>query len=573
MPTDVLRTVFLLDDQYSAGAKKATAATQGLATAFGSGVGSGLAKAASFALAELDSGTPVLGEIVSVIKSATIAAVGFGSELVGMSADAMKTAGDFEALKLGLQVYAGSAEATEKQLMRLREVARLPGLGFREAIEGSVRLQAVGADARLAERALMAFGNAVASSGGGKEQLDGVILALTQIISKGSISAEEINQIAERVPQIRKVLKDTFGTADTEALQGMGISAEDFVMKVIAAFEKLPKAITGAKNAFENIGDVSDRIVVQIGDALNKALLPALNDIGGFFDYLENVKVFDTIVTGLLTATNNASAFAGSLRSAVGSAEDVSNAFGGIASGPLSFLGESTDFGDALVRAASIVVGEFIKLPAIFEAVMTIIDENMARIRGFINQVIDLVNSIIDQINEGLHIKTNFKFMGMNTPWGLDTSTPAKEEKDKILKFAKIGDDDQRRASPGERRLKDAIDEGNAYANQFYTGYRNWKQSDEVANDKSPGGFVAVSAAVRTANATEKMSESMEKLSEQLLGGSSLAKQAVSARNIGRATGRASGDPDLDQGFAAIERAFQRASGMASAANRRAGAY
>lgn len=194
--------------------------------------------------------------------------IGVSAPLAALGVAAVKADADLEALRMGLIAVSGSAAAADKQLARLAEVAKLPGLGFREAIHGSVNLQAAGFSAQLAERALKAFGNALASVGRSKAELDGVIVALTQIQSKGKISAEEINQLAERLPQIRAAMKAAFGTADTEALQKMGISAQEFAEKIISYFEKLPPVTGGVKNAFENIRDAAERAMAEFGAAL-----------------------------------------------------------------------------------------------------------------------------------------------------------------------------------------------------------------------------------------------------------------------------------------------------------------
>jgi tape measure domain-containing protein len=205
-----------------------------------------------------------LGSTLSL--GVTLPAIALGTSLV-------KTAANMEALRKGLDSVATAADPTSKQLERLKEVAKLPGLGFEEAIQGSVRLQSAGFSANLAERSLKAFGNALATVGRGKAELDGVALALSQIASKGKISAEEINQLAERVPQIRRVMKEAFGTADTEVLQKAGIGAEEFVSKVVTQLEKLKPVAGGTKNAFENLSDA----VTVAADRIGQRLLPTVN--------------------------------------------------------------------------------------------------------------------------------------------------------------------------------------------------------------------------------------------------------------------------------------------------------
>jgi tape measure domain-containing protein len=197
----------------------------------------------------------------------TLPALALGKSLI-------TTAANMEALRKGLDSVATAADPTSKQLERLKEVAKLPGLGFEEAIQGSVRLQSAGFSANLAERSLKAFGNALATVGRGKAELDGVALALSQIASKGKISAEEINQLAERVPQIRRVMQAAFGTADTEVLQKAGIKAEEFVTKVVTELEKLKPVSGGTKNDFENLSDA----VTQAADRIGTRLLPTVKE-------------------------------------------------------------------------------------------------------------------------------------------------------------------------------------------------------------------------------------------------------------------------------------------------------
>lgn len=211
-----------------------------------------------------------LGRTLATSVSAPLFALGF---------QAVKVARDMDSLKRGLTAVAGSSEEAEKQLVRLKEVAKLPGLGFQEAIEGSVRLQAAGINARLAERSLMAFGNALATVGKGKAELDGVTLALSQIQSKGKVSAEEINQIAERVPQIRKVMIQAFGTADTEILQKAKLTSQEFIETVVGALEKLPKVTSGVQNDFENFQDTINAGLNELGKAVLPPLTKAMKDL------------------------------------------------------------------------------------------------------------------------------------------------------------------------------------------------------------------------------------------------------------------------------------------------------
>jgi len=233
-------------------------------------------------VAELTAKISVIGEAAAV---RALQRVGSSARSVG---EAIRTAADatrlFEAAQAsfatvtgieaakaydsqvrGLAAYSRNAEELQAQLARLQEIAKLPGLGLKEVRQGVLQLEAAGISAQTSERALMAFGNALALVGRGKSELDGVILALGQIASKGQISAEEINQIAERVPQVRQALVTAFGTASTEAIQKMGLSANDAITRIISAMEQLPKATGGAITTFENLQDAIERAFLPIG--------------------------------------------------------------------------------------------------------------------------------------------------------------------------------------------------------------------------------------------------------------------------------------------------------------------
>jgi tape measure domain-containing protein len=181
----------------------------------------------------------------------------------------------FDSQIRGLAAYSRNADELQNQLGRLQEIAKLPGLGLSEVRQGVLSLEAAGLTATLAERSIKAFGNALALAGRGKAELDGVILALSQIASKGALSAEEINQIAERVPQIRQVLVQAFGTASTEAIQNMGMTATDAIGKIITGLEQLPKAAGGIQNTLDNLSDLFDQAVLPIGRGIGDMLIAA----------------------------------------------------------------------------------------------------------------------------------------------------------------------------------------------------------------------------------------------------------------------------------------------------------
>lgn len=172
---------------------------------------------------------------------------------------------EMQSLKMGMSAVMKSSSLAASEMERLKEVAKLPGLGYSEAIRMSISLQSAGFSADQARESMKAFGNALATVGKGKADLDGVGLALTQIMSKGKVSAEEINQIAERVPQIRIAMQDAFGTANTEMIQAMGLTSSQFIRGVTEELGKLKTVTGGLKNDSENLSDAWFQLKANIG--------------------------------------------------------------------------------------------------------------------------------------------------------------------------------------------------------------------------------------------------------------------------------------------------------------------
>lgn len=192
--------------------------------------------------------------------------------IAGIGAASIRAAGDIEALEKGLEAVLPAGASAADELDRLRKIAELPGLGFEQAVRGSVRLQAVGFNADQAASALNAFGKVVATTGGTAQELDSVVRQITQINAKGRILAEDLGVIQENAPAVSIALQDAFGTTNVEAIRATGISAGEFTKRLIEAVnssEKFAKVNGGLKNAIENVG-ISTRIFLSdIGRQIN----------------------------------------------------------------------------------------------------------------------------------------------------------------------------------------------------------------------------------------------------------------------------------------------------------------
>ncbi|NBT32239.1 MAG: hypothetical protein EBT13_10180, partial [Rhodobacteraceae bacterium] len=223
----------------------------------------------------------------------TLNAIGF----TYLAKQAVEVVGKFDRMERGMTTLEGSADGARRRLDELREASKFPGVDFAQAVQGDIKLRSVGVSAEMSKNAIIEFGNALSLAGGTSADLDGVILALTQIISKGKVSAEEINQIAERVPQVRRVMQEAFGTADTEALQKMNIGAEEFVNTLIQGFAKLDRASAGLDEKFADITTTIETATNALVKGLVGEGTAGLSDLSSAVQ--DNLSLFESLGSGL----------------------------------------------------------------------------------------------------------------------------------------------------------------------------------------------------------------------------------------------------------------------------------
>ena len=230
------------------------------------------------------------------------AIMGIGKAFVDLTKAAVDSYKTFETNISALAIYNTSIQSTAAQLQRLRTISLQPGLSLDQVLKGVTYLEAAGFSAQVSEKAIKLFGNALALAGKGAEDLAGVQLALGQIKSKGVISAEEINQIAERVPQVRKAIADAFGTANTKELQNRNIPATEFITKILKQLEKLPKAPQTFASTLKNMADAFKYAAIIIGRGFADIFAQGngFNLMGQFFNNLKELALeFSSVLSGI----------------------------------------------------------------------------------------------------------------------------------------------------------------------------------------------------------------------------------------------------------------------------------
>jgi tape measure domain-containing protein len=202
--------------------------------------------------------------------SSKINVIGGGLKMVGGSAAAMgksmfSAEASFENLVRGLSSTSDGSETLREELEALREVAKMPGLGFREAIQGATALKGAKLSAAEAREALVAFGNALTNAGKGKAELNDVLMSIQSMISTGQVDMENLKEIATRIP----------GFLELAARVPKG-NALEWVRGIIKELKQLPQAAESAQDKVDNFKDALDQKRIGMTGGKTAGIIGAL---------------------------------------------------------------------------------------------------------------------------------------------------------------------------------------------------------------------------------------------------------------------------------------------------------
>jgi tape measure domain-containing protein len=224
-------------------------------------------------LRDIIAGTAAGELLADGIKSAAQAMVGLGVQSI-------KLANELEQNKVAFTTMLGSAEKADAFLRDLSQFAASTPFELRGLTDSSKRLLAFGFDAQSILPIMNSVGNAVAGVGGGKEVLDGVTLALGQMAAKGKVSAEEMNQLAERGIPAWKLLAKEIGVSQPQAMKMAekgAIDANTAIVALVNGMNKqfpdmMKKQSSTLGGALSNLQDSADQALTRIGESLKKNL-------------------------------------------------------------------------------------------------------------------------------------------------------------------------------------------------------------------------------------------------------------------------------------------------------------
>ena len=206
---------------------------------------------------ELGDTSGALSTLWSGAKSAAIPILGVGAAALYAGKACLDATVQMDRLNKSYQSIEGSAGLAQEKLDFVYKTSQELGLSFVSTAE-SAKIFFAAAKGTTLEKDMDRIFKSVSQAGTAlslsTEQMGGVFLAFTQIISKGRVQQEEILQIAERFPGTYQMVADALGKSTTELVDFIAkgnVTANDLLPKLADQFEN--KFAVAAENAANGI--------------------------------------------------------------------------------------------------------------------------------------------------------------------------------------------------------------------------------------------------------------------------------------------------------------------------------
>lgn len=165
----------------------------------------------------------------------------------------------YSGAQIGFSTLLGDS-AGQQMMDDLDQFAKETPFGTSDVIAQTQRMLAMGWDAENIIEDMRIIGDAAAATGKGTQGLDQIVLALAQIKSKGKLSTEELNQLAEAGISAKRYLAEGLGYGSGD--EGLMKLSKDLEAGAIYSDEAL-QAIMGGMQEYAGMMDATANETVQ----------------------------------------------------------------------------------------------------------------------------------------------------------------------------------------------------------------------------------------------------------------------------------------------------------------------
>lgn len=194
----------------------------------------------------IDYATRPLRSIKNMLFSIKTLAVAIGAGLIGRQviSKPLQLADAYSSAKIGFSTLLGDKQG-QKMMNDLDAFARKTPFKTSNTIAQAQKLIAMGWDAKNIVKDMYTIGDAAAATGKGDEGLNRIALALAQIKSKGKLSTEELNQLAEAGISAKRYIAEGLGYGSGDS--GIAKMAADLEKGAIGSEAAIQAILNGMK--------------------------------------------------------------------------------------------------------------------------------------------------------------------------------------------------------------------------------------------------------------------------------------------------------------------------------------
>lgn len=219
-----------------------------------------------------------------------------GNKLIG---NPLGLADQYSSAFIGFETLFKSQEKARQMMDDLDEFARTTPFKTSNVIGQTQKMLAMGWDAENLIRDMTVVGDAAAATGKGDEGLERIVLALAQIKSKGKLSTEELNQLAEAGINAKSYISEGLGYGNDDAakaqmakqLEGGKIGGNAAVDMILAGMQRdyagmmdktATETVEGIKSNIEDTFEIN--IFRKWGQGLQEGAKRGLGSLANLLD-------------------------------------------------------------------------------------------------------------------------------------------------------------------------------------------------------------------------------------------------------------------------------------------------
>ena len=243
----------------------------------------------------------------NVLSGAIMGAV---SSMKSLAMESLTIGARFDAMEKSIKITSGTADEFQTNMGFIKDTTGRLGLDLESATKGFTLLTAATMGSSLegdkSRKIFESVASATAQLGTSADDTKGIFLALGQMVSKGKVSAEELNgQLGERLPGALGIAAKAMGTTKAELMKMMQagqLMSEDFLPKFAKALdEKFGDSSTKNVNTMTaNMNRLRNVFTVTMA-AIGQSMEPMISGLVVFAEWVKtNADVIIALSTTLL---------------------------------------------------------------------------------------------------------------------------------------------------------------------------------------------------------------------------------------------------------------------------------